>query len=259
MYQKSHGTHSFDSWYVNSSRVNTILRTLSMKYPTCICIPLHKTVLWKKWPCFSMVSTVCSWMQSTFCLSELSVLQAVTILVTMASRKKFWRLKMLWKSPNWRPVFSYHVPSFPFFVWNCTNHVCTVHFLCFAIVQAPSTVIACELLLIAAFLYLRVLLVIYLLVHLMHHLSTGISSQELPLLRQRTEQPLAKTTSTLMWMLLVLSMECLYMSLIWTLLMINLGENRVRIIISLKYQLPVCCLSEVDSTAPHGEVDLLTG
>lgn len=139
------------------------------------------------------------------------------------------------------------------------NHVCTVHFLCFAIVQALSTVIiARELLLIAAFLYLRVLLVIYLLVHLMHHLSTGISSQELPLLRQRTEQPLAKTTSTLTWMLLVLSMECLYMSLIWTLLMINLGENRVRII-SLKYQLPVCCLSEVDSTAPHGEVDLLTG
>ena len=48
------------------------------------------------------------------------------------------------------------------------------------------------------------------------------------------------------------------MSLIWTLLMINLGENRVRIII-LKYQLPVWCLSEADSTAPHGEVDLLTG
>ena len=138
------------------------------------------------------------------------------------------------------------------------NHVCTVHFLCFAIVQALSTVIACELLLIATFLYLRVLLVINLLVHLMHHLSTGISSQELPLLQQRTEQPLAKTTSTLTWMLLVLSMECLYMSLIWTLLMINLGENRVRII-SLKYQLPVGCLSEVDSTAPHGEVDLLTG
>ena len=147
---------------------------------------------------------------------------------------------------------------FPFFVWNCMNDVCTVHFLCFAIVQALSTVIACELLLIAAFLYLRVLLVINLLVHLMHHLSTGISSQELPLLQQRTEQPLAKTTSTLTWMLLVLSMECLYMSLIWTLLMTNPGENRVRII-SLKYQLPVCCLSEVDSTAPHGEVDLLTG
>ena len=118
--------------------------------------------------------------------------------------------------------------------------------------------IARELLLIAAFLYLRVLLVIYLLVHLMHHLLTGISSQELPLLLQRTEQPLAKTTSTLTWMLLVLSMECLYMSLTWTLLMINLGENQVRIT-SLKYQLPVCCLSEVDSTAPRGEVDLLTG
>lgn len=139
------------------------------------------------------------------------------------------------------------------------NHVCTVHFLCFAIVQALSTVIiTCELLLIAAFLYLRVLLVFNLLVHLMHHLLTGISSQELPPLLQRTEQPLAKTTSTLTWMLLVLSMECLYMSLIWTLLMINLGENQVRIT-SLKYQLPVCCLSEVDSTAPRGEVDLLTG
>ena len=114
--------------------------------------------------------------------------------------------------------------------------MCTVHFLCFAVVQALSTVIACELLR-AAFLYmyLRVLLVINLLVHLMHHLLTGISSQELPLLQQRTEQPLAKTTSTLMWMLLVLSMECLYMSLIWTLLMINPGENRVRI--SLKCQL----------------------
>ena len=107
-------THSIPD-NVNSSRVNTLLRTLSMKYPTCICIPLHKTFLWKKWSCFSMVSTVCSWMQSTFCLSELSVLQAVTILVAMASRKKFWRLKLLWKSPNWRPVFSYHVPSFPFF------------------------------------------------------------------------------------------------------------------------------------------------
>ena len=235
------------------------MRTLSMKYPTCICIPLHKTFLWKKRPCFSMVSTVCSWMQSTFCLSELSVLQAVTILVAMASRKKFWRLKLLWKSPNWPPVFSYHVPSFSLFLSEIVQTMCTVHFLCFAIVQALSTVIiTCELLLIAAFLYLRVLLVFNLLVHLMHHLLTGISSQELPLLQQRTEQPLAKTTSTLTWMLLVLSMECLYMSLIWTLLMINLGENRVRII-SLKYQLPVCCLSEVDSTAPHGEVDLLTG
>ena len=98
--------------------------------------------------------------------------------------------------------------------------------------------------------YLRVLLVINLLVHLMHHLLTGISSQELPLLQQRTEQPLAKTTSTLTWMLLVLSMECLYMSLIWTLLMINPGENQVRD--SLKCQLPVCCLSEVVSRAPHG-------
>ena len=84
----------------------------------------------------------------------------------------------------------------------------------------------------------------------MHHLLTGISSQELPLLQQRTEQPLAKTTSTLTWMLLVLSMECLYMSLIWTLLMINPGENRVRDI--LKCQLPVCCLSEVVSRASHG-------
>lgn len=116
------------------------------------------------------------------------------------------------------------------------NYVCTVHFLWFVVVQSLSTVIACELLL-AAFLYLRVLLVINLLVHLMHHLSTGISSQELLLLQQRTEQPLAKTTSTLMWMLLVLSMECLYMSLIWTQLMINPGENRVRI--SLKCQLSV--------------------
>ena len=51
-------------------------------------------------------------------------------------------------------------------------------------------------------------------------------------------------------MLLVLSMECLYMSLIWTLLMINPGENRVRD--SLKCQLPACCLSEVVSRAPHG-------
>ena len=108
-------THSIPD-NVNSSRVNTILHTLSMKYPTCICIPLHKTFLWKKWPCFSMVSTVCSWMQSTLCLSELSVLQAVTILVAMASRKKFWRLKLLCKSPNWRPVFSYHVPSFSLFL-----------------------------------------------------------------------------------------------------------------------------------------------
>lgn len=104
--------------------------------------------------------------------------------------------------------------------------------------------------LIAAFLYLRVLLVINLLVHLMHHLLTGISSQELPLLQQRTEQPLAKTTSTLTWMLLGQSMECLYMSLIWTLLMINPGENRVRI--SLECQLPVCCLSKVVSRVPCG-------
>ena len=51
-------------------------------------------------------------------------------------------------------------------------------------------------------------------------------------------------------MLSVLSMECLYMSLIWTLLMINPGENQVRD--SLKCQLPVCCLSEVVSRAPHG-------
>lgn len=131
------------------------------------------------------------------------------------------------------------------------NHVCTVHFWCFAVVQPLSTVIACELLP-AAFLYmyLRVLLVINLLVHLMHHLSTGISSQELLLLQQRTEQPLAKTTSTLMWMLLVQSMECLYMSLIWTLLMINPGENRVRD--SWKCQLPFCCLSEVVSRALYG-------
>ena len=105
------------------------MRTLSMKYPTCICIPLHKTFLWKKRPCFSMVSTVCSWMQSTFCLSELSVLQAVTILVAMASRKKFWRLKLLWKSPNWPPVFSYHVPSFSLFLSEIVRTMCTVHFL----------------------------------------------------------------------------------------------------------------------------------
>ena len=47
-----------------------------------------------------------------FCLSELSVLQVANVSVAMASRKKFWQLKLLWKSPIWRPIFSYHVSSF---------------------------------------------------------------------------------------------------------------------------------------------------
>ena len=40
------------------------------------------------------------------------MLRAVTFLVAMASRKKFWWLKLTWKSPIWQPAFSYRVPSF---------------------------------------------------------------------------------------------------------------------------------------------------
>ena len=60
----------------------------------------------------------------------ITVFQAATILVVMASRKKFQRLKLWWKSPIWRPVSSNLMPRYsqeiPEILWDAFSFM-----LCF--------------------------------------------------------------------------------------------------------------------------------